>query len=159
MRSLLIAASILLIGCASPAYRAFDGTAGYSQAQTAPGEWDVSYVAPAGMAPAQAIELATIRAAEIAIERGKSYLEIVKRENSVISSTESSAPYTDVYERVDGDGRRRSQVFTQSGGVRTINRPATIVTVTLLDAPTARSLEAQSILDDARARGLLSAPN
>lgn len=158
MRVWLFSCALLLLGCSSPAYRAFDGTAGYSQAQTAPGEWDVSYIAPGDLAPAHAIELATIRAAELTVQHGKSHFEIVKRENSVISSTESAAPYTDVYERIDGDGRKRTQVFSQSGAVRTVNRPATILTVTLLDAPTPRSLDARAILDDAQARGLLPAP-
>lgn len=160
MRSVLIGVAALVVaGCsASPAYRAFDGLAGYSQAQTAPTEWDVSFVAPPEMGPARAIELATVRAAEVALQHGRSHFEVLKRENSTLSSTESSAPFTDIYDSVDRDGRRRSQVFSQSGGVRTINRSATMLTVKLLDAPSDRSLDARAILEDARTRGILPAP-
>jgi hypothetical protein len=149
---------LLLAGCASPAYRAFDGSIGYSQAQTAPSEWDVSFVAPADMGPARSIELATLRAAELTLQQNKSHFEIVQRENSTLTSLERTAPFTDIYESIDRDGGRRNQVFTQSGGVRTVNRPATMLTVKLLDAPSDRSLDARAIVDDARRRGLLPAP-
>ena len=154
----LCLSGVLLMGCSSPVYRAFDGIAGYSQAQTAPAEWDVSFVASADAGPARAIELATIRAAEIALQHGMGFFEILKRESSTLTSTETSAPYTDVYEGIDRDGRRRSQVFSHSGGVRTVNRPAAMLTVRLLRDPSERSLDARAILNDARARGILPAP-
>lgn len=155
--AILILTSSLTAGCSSgPAYRPFDGNIGYSEAEIRPGVFIVSYDGFVDMSDGQAIETAKIRAAELAMSRGKTHFRI--RDNTIRSKTETDVSRDWItVDRFNDDGRRfysdRHAIVTD---VRVNARPSVLLTVELLDESADGEFEAAAVYNEAAVTGLIA---
>lgn len=78
----LLFAALALAGCETTAAygpAATPGRVGYFDQQIEPERYRVSYHGPSGMSPAEAQDLAMLRAAEVTLERGYDWFRVVDR--------------------------------------------------------------------------------
>jgi hypothetical protein len=150
-RLAIVVLLLSIVGCAGPLYRPFDGRIGYSEAEVEPGIIDVIYQAPEGESQGRTIELAKIRAAEVALERGFDHFQILGRGLDIAEDVEVSYDYVGPYDRDNLYPRRRTGVPVYD--VR--HRPVAVLTVRLLEESNDSSFAAEEIIRSAYARGLL----
>lgn len=142
----LLAAIILLasFGCAGDPYRAYTDGVGYSEAEVAPGLWQVIYEGPRRMSYGQATELAKRRAAELAARAGKPFFRI-------IDVQPLSRINTDIHRNFDSFDRRERRGLYGPGydlEADTYARPGAILRVRLLDEAEPDAFETQKVLQE-----------
>ena len=158
--------SLAAAGCSTPDYRPYRSGVGYSEAQIAPREFDVIYEGPDSMSVGEAVELAKVRAAEVALLNGKPHFEILEREAGQTLEADydpglyGGGPRLGVglgtgYRRGVGVGLGTTIGTGFGGGYDVDDHPVAVLRVVLLDEPTENSFDADVVLADARARGLL----
>ncbi len=151
---------LLVGGCGSvPNYRAYDGSMGFSDAPIGGLSYEVTYTGSGSLSPSNATWFATCRAAEIAFESGKPFFELTTRDRTFITETNTNYGYTTMDQHMDRrNGRVVTSVLTSPNVTTTTNRPVVTLEVKLLDVAGERSMETESVLKDAIARGVAFGP-
>jgi hypothetical protein len=148
----------VLTGCAHDPYHPYDGSIGYSETPMRPDEFEVGFSAPSELSSTQAHYYATVRAAEVALERNKPYFEIVQGRESARYDTVDSPGTAMINTTRSGDGRGNRSTFSTinqtPGYTRTYASPTSILLVRFQDTATPASLEARDILRGAQQKGI-----
>lgn len=129
-------------GCAGDPYRPYSDGIGYSEAEIAPGLWQVIYEGPRRMSYGQATELARRRSAELAARAGKPYFRI-------IDVQPLSRINTDIHRNFDSfDRRERRGLYGPVYDLEadTYVRPGAILRVRLLDEAEPDAFETRKVL-------------
>ena len=148
-------------GCSGERYHAWDGTTGFSEAQLRPEEYEVSFAADSEVSPTQARAFATIRAAELALERGKNYFEIVETHDGGTRETVVVPGSTMVNTSRSGSGSNRSYWTTVNetpGYAKDYVNPVATILVRFADQASANTLEARQVLREAQQKGVKLRP-
>ncbi len=156
---LLIAGLLTFGGCASkplPLYRSFERRAGFSEVQTAPNRFQITYQGTPGMSDGAAAELAKLRAAELARLRGKPYLRIhdVRMSSRTYTDYEPAWYTTDSY--IDRDGHPHyHQRLLREANYDVYSVPVAVLGVELLDEPADDALGAEEVWLSGEVGGLV----
>lgn len=149
-----------LVGCAGeplPLYRPFSRRAGFSEVQTAPGRFQVTYQGTPGMSDGAAAELAKLRAAELARMLGRPYLRVVDVRMSGRTYTDYDPAWytTDSYLDRDGHPHYHQRVLREAR-YDTYSVPVAVLVVEMLDEPAPDAFAAQAIWERGESSGLVS---
>lgn len=155
----LFAALFQLSACTAlfpPDYRPYSNQVGYSDAQVAKDRYEVSYTGPAEFTEIQAKKMAIVRAAELARNGGTRWFRIVAEEASSrkmrVSSTEVTRKPVN-----DSDAARPDapQVVRETTRRQDAWIPLAHLVIELEQAETEETLDADTVIREARASGLL----
>jgi hypothetical protein len=156
--ALVVALLLLAVGCASDPYHPYDGSTGYSETPMKPDEFEVGFSAPSDLSSTQAHYYATVRAAEMALERNKPYFEIVQGRESARYDTVDSPGTAMINTSRTRDARGVNSSFSTvhqtPGYTRTYASPTSILLVRFQDTATPASLDAREILRSAQQKGI-----
>ena len=147
---------LTIAGCAGPAYRPFRGGVGYSEAQLAPDRFDIVYEGTRSMSIGRATELAKVRAAELAMSRGKPFFMIEQRDLTTRLEVDGTGPYSGYgHQGHGGFGSGVGVGINFGGGPDIDSRPVSVLRVRLLDEATPDALDAAEVLREAIDRDLV----
>jgi hypothetical protein len=156
MRATLLIFVLLVAGCSGPAYRPFENGLGYSEAEIAPGTFEVAYEGSSGMSVGRIIELAKLRAAELTLLRGKTHFAVTDRD----SLTRVEADYrpgdldgTGIY--ADSAGGVGGRIDYRPGRLDFDSNTVALLRIRMFDEPGDDRFEARRVLDQAVGRGLV----
>jgi hypothetical protein len=153
---LLVCLALSSVGCEStPTYRSFDGRIGYSEAMISPQVYQVTFNGPSGMSIGEATRFATLRAAELCQAKGKKHFEQTVAARDSITNTTSTPAQLRNDDYIDRQGRLQTSTTYYPGSTITTQSPVVTLEVKLLDAPTASSVEAGPIVEEAKATGVI----
>lgn len=149
----------LLSACSAlfpPKYRPYSNQVGYSDAQVGKNRYEVSYTGPAEFTETQAKQMAIVRAAELARKAGTRWFRIVADEASSrktrVSSTEVTRKPVN-----DSDASRPGapQVVKETTTRQDAWIPLVHLVIELEQAETEETLDADAVIREARAGGIL----
>jgi hypothetical protein len=148
-------------GCAM--YHPYNGSSGYSDALVAPGQYEVNFVTPSDGTTTQAMHLAIVRAAELAVLSDHPYFELLQSQGAIRQSSSYFPPTIDWYNGVY-TSRRGERIFVNQpywtpGYVDYYAQPQAVLQVKMLAAPTPTALEARQVLADAVREGIKISPD
>jgi hypothetical protein len=156
--SLAALAVLLASGCSGNPYHPYDGSVGYSESPVKPDEVEVGFSAPSELSSTQAHYYATVRAAEMALERDKPYFEIVQgRESARYETVDAPGTATINTTRTRDNRGVRSSFSTVNqtpGYTRTYASPTSILLVRFHEKSSPTTLDAREILRGAQQKGI-----
>ncbi len=157
---ILLPAVVLFLGaCAAlfpPNYRPYSNQEGYSDTQLAKDRYEVSYVGPAEFSEIQAKKLAILRAAELTRNAGTRWFRIVSEQSSsrkirLTSTQRTSAPLQDTaFAHADAPKVVQEVTTRQEAWI-----PMVDLVIEVEPAESAETLDADTVLREGRASGLL----
>ena len=164
IRTLAALSLLAIAGCvASDPYRPYRGGVGFSDAAVAPDVYDVYYEGKSSASLGLAQRMALVRAAEIALQKGRSHFVVLSRDaeqEQEFSATPGLTPGLGI--RSHGIGGDPYYGTGVGGGIgyyggygRYYDRPVARLRVRLLDGPQENAFDAREVFGDARADGLL----
>lgn len=147
-------------GCASsppaPDYRPYADGQGYSEARLTPTQWQIWYEGDRGMSAGRALELATVRAADLARRRDCSFIEVVASNVRFRTKSYYREPWTSRESFEDSEGQRHYyERLISPGEMRIWEVPVAAVTVRLLEEQTSASLTATDVIAGAWDRRII----
>jgi hypothetical protein len=155
----IVGIALMLAGCSMPYYRPYNGDAGFSETPIGPGLFEVSYVGTGDQAPSNATYFATLRAAELAHGQNKPHFELITRDRSFTTETNTQYGQTIMDQHFDRrSGRTYGSIYSSPTVTTTTHRPVVVLEVKLLDQPTDRSLSTSQTIRDAIASGIEFGP-
>ena len=159
--ALVLPAAALLAGCVSNPYRPYRSGAGYSEAEVAPGVYEIAFEGTGTMGIGRATELAKVRAAEVTIDEGFRHFEILARDVGE-SVDVTRRPYYGGAGIGVGYGYRPGlgggvglRYGGLGGGYDIDTDPVAVLKVRLLEEPTADSFVAARVLREAIEDGIV----
>lgn len=156
MRNSLLPLAVLFAACAAPnPYHPLSDGEGYSEALVAPDRWQIAYHGTADQDEVAAKKYALVRAAELAKGGGFPYFRLeegkTKANEDRETVRETEAVHENAYPGHPWAGKRtRSRTVS-----RTERRPVVRITVDLAKDRCGECLEADAVLNEAAASGIL----
>ncbi len=160
---LLLLGLLYLAGCAGffpPNYRPYSNQVGFSDVQIAKNTYEVNYVGPAEFTEIQAKKMAILRAAELTRIAGFRWFRIVSEDEKsrkirLTSKEVTTKPMKDTaFARADAPKVVQEVTTSQDAWI-----PIVTLVIVVEQAESAETLDAETVLREGRASGLLPKQN
>ena len=145
----------LLLSCTPYCYKEYAGTCGYSDLALAGSQMEVTFVAPRQFNATQAKKYALVRAAELAEQGNKQYVEILETRYGQITETDVREGETRVRQRGDTLGNIDIEVEETPAYAERIDRVAVTVLVSLTNEESDEAIPTSQLLDMARREDII----
>lgn len=122
-----VVSSLVLIGCAT-AYQRYGYSGGYTSTSLDRGVYEVSFSGNGYTSPERASDFVLLRAAELALRDGYTYVTIVQK-NSAVSQSSYTTPVssTTSYSYNSYSNTVNAQTYYSGGNTYTYNKPSSTV--------------------------------
>ncbi len=147
--------AFVLLSCTPYCYKEYAGTCGYSDLALAGSQMEVTFVAPRQFNATQAKKYALVRAAELAEQGNRQYVEILESRYGQITETDVREGETRVRQRGDTLGNIDIEVEETPAYAERIDRVAITLLVSLTNDSTGNAIPTGRLLDMARREDIL----